>query len=213
MLKQFLYTSLIMLIFAVSNGVAQQSTIYTRLQTTMPVLNPNSCSVFMLPYGASDKDIRKTASRFKLQYLTKEPLEKIPGAYLLIYRDPDNIIAPNGEIITSSVVYIFTLHPSIGYFSYSVRMIFTEDVYADNALQSLQNTISKNLSVENFKTVNFAVTRCDDESNMQFGDTRIFSCVEDPIEPGFIFTVMDMNASEKLEYTLQQPSKNNNKRK
>lgn len=211
MLKQFFYSSLIMLVFAVSSGVAQESTIYTRLQTSMPVFNASSCSVFMLPYGASEKEIRKAATLLDLQYLAKEPLERIPGAYLLIYGDPDNITAPDGDDITSSIVYIFTIHPKTGYFSYSTRMQFTTDRYLQEALQSLRYNVAKNIEMQNFTTVNVAITRCGDESTSQFDGVRMFSCIEDDAEPVFLFTVLDMSVSETLQ--VQQPPSMNNRRK
>lgn len=203
MIKLFSIITLIACAMQVSPVFSQENTIYNRLQETMPVFNTTACSVFMLPYGSSEKQVKDAANKLGLVFVKKEPLERIQGAYVIAYVDPDNIVSQTSDTATEHILYLFTFHPRIGYFSYSVRLTFTDFYYATQALEALHQNVSENLGVENFSDVNFAIVKCNDPNNYAYNNVRIFSCIPDNKTAAFTFTVMDMTLTEAITGTYQ----------
>lgn len=191
----------------------EDNSIYYRLQESMPLFNPTPCSIFMLPYGSSEKELKQEASRLGLIFVKKEQLDRIPGAYILAYVDPDNILTEDGDTVTTNILYIFTFHPRVGYFSYTIRLAFTDFQYAAQGLDALYRTLDENLEVHNFSNVNFAVVRCNNEDNYAYNNIRAFSCIPEKAMAAFTFTMMDMTLAETLSNLYNTPPKQYKRKK
>lgn len=178
------------------------SNIYQRLQERMPLFTATACSNYLLPYGSSEKAITESAKRLGLLYVAKEPLPQIQGAYMLAFIDPENIRNGDGDLITSTVVHIFAFHPSVKYFSYSIRMQFTDMYYASYGIDNLYQNLETNLSMVNIRSTNSGTVRCDEPSTDSYDRVRMFSVIPDKTEAAFTFTVMDLTAVEKLSQSM-----------
>lgn len=184
----------------------QQGTqgIHTRLQYDMPIFSFTACSNFLSPFGSSEAAIGAAARKAGLRFVAKERIEIVPGAYALAFIDPDNVMTPQGELLTDLVVYLFVFHPKLKYFAFTARVQCSNPTYAKNVITSIQSNFER-LGSDNVKQTGNCSLLCTEQSTDAHGRIRAFQIGLD--ESAVMFTVMDYTAIQENVMDLMKSNK------
>lgn len=177
---------------------SESSGITSRLRDRMPLFEFGACSQFLVPYGTSEKNLTESAKRAGLLFASKSDLPQVPGAYMLAFIDPENIHDAQGNFITRNVIYVFAFHPSVKYFSYSVRITCTSPYYSEYAISSICDNIDAIGGSSGVRQTGSSIVACQDINTDGYKRVRMFSLLKDPQEPSFTFTAMDFSAIEQI---------------
>jgi hypothetical protein len=167
----------------------------TRLFQITPIFNITACSNFLLPFGASEKTVSEAAKKAGLVYAGKEKLALFNGAYMLAFVDPENIMDSQGGFVTTSIIYIFTFAPKVGYFSFTARLAFSTPYYTRKTLESLSATLQSEADTEPLTGAATPLT-CDESDNRNFGNKTLYTI--SPEKTVISITAMDFMAVAKL---------------
>lgn len=191
-----------------TNGIMapQQGTqgIYTRMQTTMPIFSFTACSYFLSPFGSSEANVMAMAKKAGLRFAAKERIEIVPGAYALAFIDPENVVNPQGELLTDLVVYLFVIHPKLKYFAFTTRIQCSNSTYAKNVLSNIQTNFER-LGSDNIKLTGNCSLLCADQNTDANGRVRAFQLGRE--DTAVMFTVMDYTAIQENVMDLMKSNK------
>jgi hypothetical protein len=165
-----------------------------RMQHSMPIFSFTQCSNFLSPFGSSEATISSLAKKAGLRFVAKERIDIVPGSYALAFIDPDNVVTPQGELLTELVIYIFTFHPKLKYFAFTTRVQCVNTIYAKNVLSSISQNFDK-LGADNIRLTGTSSLLCSDESSDANNRVRTFNLQRE--ENAVTFTVMDYTAIQE----------------
>ena len=138
-MKNFFLLALIFFM-AWSTTISQESpisreknlSIYVRLTNVIPMIDPQPCSSFLLPFGVNESDVRKAAKKERLKFHKRDTIGN--GAYLLYYVDPD----------TEWITYAFSFSSEKIYTGIVMQSLYRDEETAKIELDRLlSNMISR----------------------------------------------------------------------
>jgi len=168
--------------------------ISARMQSAMPIFSFTACSHFLSPFGSGEASVMLAAKKAGLRFAAKERIEIVPGAYALAFIDPDNVVTPQGELLTDVVVYLFVFHPKLKYFAFTTRIQCSNSSYAKNVLSSIQSNFER-LGSDNVRLTGNCSLLCSEASTDANGRVRAFTLERE--DTAVMLTVMDYTAIQE----------------
>lgn len=111
---------------------AQSLSLYVRMTNVIPMLDPQPCSSYLLPFGATEAEIKSAAKREGLKLFKRESLDN--GSYIIYYIDPD----------TKHIIYGFSFARDKSYAGIVIQSFFKDEAIAkDQQDRLLRNMISR----------------------------------------------------------------------
>lgn len=172
MIKTFL--SLFLITFLTIPTYSQEENevgINERLTVYFPILEPPHCVNYLTEFGPSKKVVIDYVNSIGVNFFGMIALPQVEGVTASMYAEPENMVSPDGSVLTENILYSFIFDPNEKYFAFSLYIKFETQELAD----SFQKTLLENLKVKKYTRNYSGIITCKSSGKQRMVTSRVES--------------------------------------